>query len=889
MSYYFYTFSNADLCREVLNAVAAICSSGAFKGVLYLGGCISIIMTVVTLLYSERASINQVINWFLIVLFVFVLLMKTTVTIINTSDQSDSPKVVDGVPIGLAAPIYVFTSLAHSLGETVDEVFALPDDMQYQKTGMLFGSHLFNLSLRARIEDPDFKAEMNDFIKSCVIGDMTINKKYTLKEVLHSEDIWGLITSKPSPIRGMYINGEFKTCKDSVTYLDKKLTGYAETDAIGNMATKLGTKQAYSDEAVRNALSNSYSYFSGAKYDALSIMRQNLMINAYRSGMKNYAKETGAAGVSQIISDTDAMMKTRETWSTITYLGKKIIPNLEMALLLLILSLFPFIAPILFLPGLGVRVYKNFITCILWIESFQFLYAVLNMIVNFSLKATEHKAVTLSNVNLLAQQHSDLAGVAGAMIISIPVLVIGIIKGGPAVFGRKAEVIGGQSASVAQGSAAAAASGNLSYGNVSTDNATANNRNFNKHDTNFTDMHGGYTEQMDNGSLVTTNRDGGHVYNVSPGMSNLATHINAAHSTATSLLNQAEGSLASAFNSGVQYNTSKSHGLSLGDNYSDTESSQTSKAMNDTFGFSESVAHKIGSSSSDVFKKLSQAAISGELNTSTIGSVLGIKGSISAMGQSSSIHDVSVTDSTDETNLSNQLHNFSEGINYLMGHAKTSSLSDQNSEQENLAIQTGASLADANRLSASAQNIETNSDSFNQNFSQMFAEQYERDHPLHSQSILSATGNTAEIKEQEESARKYIAGHAEELAHSFEETSKGILSGDGKYDPYGLRGHLMDNYHSDAASLSARGSGLGVDGDREKSMKERVNREIMTSKGRVNASSNELKKGGVDAKYKARKEILKAGEGAKKSISSQLIDDTSGLFDIKEDPWVWKD
>jgi conjugal transfer mating pair stabilization protein TraG len=71
-----------------------------------------------------------------------ILYPKATVSIEDRTGIDIKPRIVDHVPLSLA----IFASLTSRIGigftEMVETVFHMPDDMTYNKTGMLMGSRL---------------------------------------------------------------------------------------------------------------------------------------------------------------------------------------------------------------------------------------------------------------------------------------------------------------------------------------------------------------------------------------------------------------------------------------------------------------------------------------------------------------------------------------------------------------------------------------------------------------------------------------------------------------------------------------------------------------------------------------------------------------------------
>ncbi|WP_181946040.1 conjugal transfer protein TraG N-terminal domain-containing protein, partial [Klebsiella pneumoniae] len=71
----------------------------------------------------------------------------------------------------------------------------------YSKTGMLFGGNLVAKSTDFVSQNPEITTLFSDYVQNCVMGDIFLNGKYTLEELMNSSDPYTLIFSKPSPLR----------------------------------------------------------------------------------------------------------------------------------------------------------------------------------------------------------------------------------------------------------------------------------------------------------------------------------------------------------------------------------------------------------------------------------------------------------------------------------------------------------------------------------------------------------------------------------------------------------------------------------------------------------------------------------------------------------------
>src|SRR3990167_6378099 len=455
-AYEIYVISNSHLFREGLNAVAAFCHSDGFRAATYMGALMGIVATAIA--YVKQHDVILFLKWLVMYFFVFNILLGVTqtVAIVNTSDASVPPAIVDNVPIGISLPAHLITAIGYDFGNDLEEAFSTPGALQYNKTGMMFGSNLFRLSLASNLDDADVMSEMNDYVRSCVIGDILINHKYSINDLLNSTDIWGLMSSNPSAIRGIFVNSVFNTCQQATTDLSTKINNYAENSAPGILAKFIPSHKVYAPAAVSNLLQESYRGLLNQSETATQILKQNISVNAFRSGIINYAAEMNSVAGMQNYANTVAMQNTRMAWDTSSHIGVETLPLMQVVLLLLMLCIFPLIAMLTLIPPTGIGVFMNYIYTLLWLESWPIMFTILNMAMNFYLSPSsggQPLSVTLSNINLLAQEHSDIAGIAGYLILAIPFLSIGLVKGMASTFTQASQYLGGMLHSIGQGSA----------------------------------------------------------------------------------------------------------------------------------------------------------------------------------------------------------------------------------------------------------------------------------------------------------------------------------------------------------------------------------------------------------------------------------------------------
>ena len=304
-----------------------------------------------------------------------------------------------------------------------------------------------------------------------------------------------------------------------------------------------------------------------------------------------------------------------------------------------------------------------------------------------------------------------------------------------------------------------AASASFGMGQTSFYNTTANNFSANKHDSNWSHLHGMHTEQLGSGVLKTMTGSGETIFDVSPGMSRGAISIIDGDAMSGSLNQAYEESKQAAHNESQHYQTSLSnfahralqlsqiqgHDLRLGDGVSSSDSAQYSNALSTITNIAKDVARRTGVSTEDALTHLTNGGWGVHLGTNSSGSFAGwlIKRGIGISGggdahlkfDRSSSSSERYHKGSDSTVSAREAQDFNHALNYVRHFANTHHFDDSHSEASHLANQLGAdlreaqtashnydaSLTRAERIHQAKSYVESHSSQINTNFDQAFS------------------------------------------------------------------------------------------------------------------------------------------------------------------------
>ncbi|EKH4194159.1 conjugal transfer protein TraG N-terminal domain-containing protein, partial [Escherichia coli] len=256
-----YVIAGGEWLRNNLNAIAAFMGTRTWDSIEKIALTLSVLA--VAVMWVQRHNVMDLLGW--VAVFVLISLLVNVRTSVQIIDNSDLVQVhrVDNVPVGLAMPLSLTTRIGHAMVASYEMIFTQPDSATYSKTGMLFGANLIVKSTDFLSRNPEIINLFQDYVQNCVLGDIYLNHKYTLEDLMASADPYTLIFSRPSPLRGVYdSNNNFITCKDASVTLKDRL----------NLDTKTGGKTWHyyvqqifggrpdPDLLFRQLVSDSYSY-----------------------------------------------------------------------------------------------------------------------------------------------------------------------------------------------------------------------------------------------------------------------------------------------------------------------------------------------------------------------------------------------------------------------------------------------------------------------------------------------------------------------------------------------------------------------------------------------------------------------------------------------------
>jgi len=569
--------SSGGMITMGLNAVATVMENGGWRSTIWVAEMLGIAFCIMT--YLRTHNLTTMFGWGLTFVLVTSLLLTPKVTVVvNDLTAPDTIGRVDNVPVGLALPLYLATGVGYTLTTTYEDIFHFPDERSYTKTGMLFASKLMQDSFTIDSRNPVLSYNMGEYTKNCVIPDIMLNHKYSMQDVMESDDVQAQIFSNPSPLRAIYwrdaTGTQFMVCRDAAPRLKTLLT--AESNNTGGTFMAHAARMLPGNNAPQRVyaeqLAGSYEYFLGSSKSAQSIMMQNIAVAGLRRGMSSYVKGMNDTASMVDIASEQSLMKLRLSHAVSYTIATEVLPQLHTVLLLFCICIFPVMVLALYVREIAWSVIKSYLNFMGSLMLWPVMFAIFNFAVNFSTQNSFHASgPTLSNMSRMMETSTTTAGIAGWLMLSIPFLAFRLFTGLGQGFASLSSSLGSALSSASAADSGAVASGNMSVGNVQMDNINGH-----KTDLNRSYLEGMTTTQLGNGAMRSMMQDGQTVYDASGATSRLPVDLHL------------DRNLASAAQRSVRDSMAQTEMAAQGYNHSVQETGAQLKQFHEQFGNSDS-------------------------------------------------------------------------------------------------------------------------------------------------------------------------------------------------------------------------------------------------------------------------------------------------------------
>ncbi|MFZ5038867.1 conjugal transfer mating-pair stabilization protein TraG [Klebsiella pneumoniae] len=855
-----YAIAGGDWLRGNLNAIAAFMGTSTWSTIEKM--CIAISVLIVAGNWVKKHNVMDLIGWvFSLTLVSMLVVIRTPVQIIDYSNVAQVYE-VDNVPIGLAIPASLTTRAGNALIQSYEMVFALPDSVTYSKTGMLFGSNLVAKSTDFLSQNPQITTLFSDYVQNCVMGDIFLNHKYSFEELLNSPDPYTLIFANPSPLRGVFDkNNQFQTCEEASRDLKSALVLDTQT---GGKTWNYYVRQLFGgkpnpDLLFSQMIGDSYNYFYSSGQSAGQIIRQNVTMNALRSGIQSYAARSGDTASLVNMANTSSLEKQRLAQATMGHQALRTLPLMQTVIMGIMIGMFPIMVMAAMFNMMTLQVLKGYVFALIWLQTWPLLFAILNSAMAYYAKQNG-VPVVLSELSQVQLKNSDIATTAGYIAVMIPPLSWGIVKSMGAAFSSAYSHFSSSGLSATSQAASGVVDGNYSFANMQMENVSGYSWG-----TNSTTSFGQMSRQLANGGMSTQTRDGSMVWDSGGAMSKLPVDINVGRQIASaqqqmareadvqaeSALHGYNSSVTSAWNSLQQFGTNKGNSASTTTGADTTESSQDSMARSKMWNAVVANAKANNISNEESFQQLMDDSAKSTQGVDLYGSgkwssgdqlfgklgkwgtglsaEAGVKGSAGWTHSSGNTDNVGTSgresnDSRHDTS-SQSAKDFKEASDYFTSRKTTTSGNITDNNASSRVDQFAASLSSAknsydqytssrtrsHEYSEMASRTESMTGQMNENLTQQFANFVQHRAPQDAEAILTNTSSPEIAAQREALAREFVKEQVEpRVDAAYQQGRESIGQNMAGVSGGGDNGSVMADYRQNSGRIDAMTQDAGI-------------------------------------------------------------------------------
>lgn len=557
------TYGGGQILQNVFNGVAMAVGDTGYKSVIRLVLLFSLLWIVIEV--AIQVSYIKLLTWMgsFFLLLNLLLVPKMTV-VIEDKLSNDAVYTVDNVPLGVAYFATIASQIGYVLTSLCDEVFSLPDDLQYSQTGLVMGSRLVSDAMRFQITDPTLSENVTSFMQQCVFYDLLLGK-YSASDLFSSTDIWNFITQNASPARAFkYINASggnagtistILTCQEGVTQLNSDWSKEIEQAATVYGQRFFETSNVNAKSELLSRLPIAFNYLTNTSQSAEQIMMQAMTANAIQHALLGNGAESGASAAVGQYAATRAEQMQMSKFLVTGDLAAHWLAIMQNVIEALLYGGFILVVLTMLLPS-GHKVILHYLQTLLWVQLWAPLYAILNLVMTMGASYGSMAAIantsgasamfTLNTYAGLGKVNADMAAFAGFATMSIPLIAWGMVKMTGLAVTVLASSLSSMSQSIASQVGSEITSGNMSYGNLQYQTQSAYNTSANSFNTNASYQAGMSSYQAPSGALIQHTLDGSTVINAQGAISSTGTSINLAGSMREQATLQAENAMTQA-------------------------------------------------------------------------------------------------------------------------------------------------------------------------------------------------------------------------------------------------------------------------------------------------------------------------------------------------------
>ena len=502
MSFEYFTYpGNGEVVQTVLTAVATLSGSDTMTSAAQAAALFGFIVMLAIAVY--KIDLKDAFTTIIVIAILWggVMVPKTDVLITEGNGYGFLGRqyAVSNVPLGLALLGHLASSFGFNITRKMESLYSLPDDLNYSKTGVLFGSNLLEAIGSSKISDPVLTQDWALFMNQCSFFDINMYHLYSINDVRMSQDLIGTLQNTN---KAMFTNvtdleaassGSLRykststttTCDRAAAVLSSRTNRVLKSSVTPYIANKVfGTVKLNgldNTTALANLGNSSFQYLmKNSSFDTLKNIEQVAMTNMIRTaGVINGQRNNNSALIQQSFAQAQARNQYIESQKTGAWMASWNLPLIRSTAEAILIGLFPLVILFALMTGaMAFGLLRFYLTGLFWLQMWAPVASIINLVMTihartlFSSQATGG-IIAAGNLDSLLMAAADAQAAAGGAMWLIPVISGALVMGGSKLIDSFAGMASG-ARSGAEAAGSAVGRGDFSGGNINYHNANAN-------------------------------------------------------------------------------------------------------------------------------------------------------------------------------------------------------------------------------------------------------------------------------------------------------------------------------------------------------------------------------------------------------------------------------
>jgi hypothetical protein len=485
-----FTMGNGAVIAQILQATIAIVGNSSYRTLLLLVATGGFLFLAIQAGFDFGKNFLRMFSHIFVVWLVVLTSSSITVNVMVNDEVNNSHQGVANVPAVVGLPAAMITGIGHWLAQNIATAFGV-DPMLSVSGGTgggagggfnIFGNMMEDAN-NFVVTSPELKNSLAAFTGDCVVAELGM-QLLTPTQLESSSNLWkdfgvnsagqsvlpnGVMTryyypntpgmAAPSTVSCPGVttpistsgSGSILSCPEAYSCLTQDLANHAQglLDAKQTQWGSTGALALYNGAFQAAITQASGGNSSGGHLTPQSLVQQEALINEMHGAFRHAAVTTGDNSLLINANVAGAEQQQKSAFYVGSLVTEHMAGYVFTVLQAFLFAIVPIIIVAALIPGLGRQVATSYIQMLVWLALWEPMYEIVNfLILAFSQQSlgvtySTWSGPTLGNQFTMSEQTSNLVAAARMLGSSVPILALGLVKGGIALEKFAAEALGG--------------------------------------------------------------------------------------------------------------------------------------------------------------------------------------------------------------------------------------------------------------------------------------------------------------------------------------------------------------------------------------------------------------------------------------------------------------